>query len=381
MLHPHMAIRVFLVASPLPMSTAVRAWLGDRPDIALVGTADQPGPAAEAAGRLSPDVILLDAGGRPTAGLELVARLIGLPGPPRILVLGPSPQGETARPWRIAGAAGCLSEHCTKEDLLAAIRLVAAGGLAFDPALPGPLPPAGGAPGTRHPRLLLSERELEIFWLTGEGLEAKEIAARLGLSPRTVDVHRANIRLKLGLQGAHELMRHAMRWAEHERAREQISRFCRERRPLLLVEDDEQVVLSVRRALRELGTETRLVVAANGEEALAYLRDPDNVRPFLILLDISLPRMNGPEFLLEMRAAPGLASLPVVVLTSSSRTEDIERFHRLGVAGYLVKPTESTRFLEMLRSLALYWAFNRTPTVPTPRPPDTSQGPWSTTPP
>ena len=163
MLHPHMAIRVFLVASPLPMSTAVRAWLGDRPDIALVGTADQPGPAAEAAGRLSPDVILLDAGGRPTAGLELVARLIGLPGPPRILVLGPSPQGETARPWRIAGAAGCLSEHCTKEDLLAAIRLVAAGGLAFDPALPGPLPPAGGAPGTRHPRPLLSQAALEDF--------------------------------------------------------------------------------------------------------------------------------------------------------------------------------------------------------------------------
>lgn len=371
-----MAIRILLVASSLPLSTAVQTWLERRQDFKLLDAVRGHAAALAEAARLAPDVLLLDASGQPTGVLPFLTRAGGLPGPPRVLILAAPPAEALARQWRAAGAAGWLDEHCTEAELAETIRTVAAGGLVLDPRLPRHTPPSAGAPGLPNPRTCLSERELEIFWLTGEGLEAKEIAARLGLSPRTVDVHRANIRAKLGLKGAHDLMRHALHWADRERVQEQLSRFCLERRPLLLVEDDEVDVLSVRRALRELGTETRLVVAGHGEEALAYLRDPDNIRPFLILLDISLPRMDGPEFLAELRADPRLAGLPVVVLTSSSRLEDIERLHRLGVTGYLVKPTESARFLEMFRSLALYWGVNRTPGLPPASPSGTTQGTW-----
>lgn len=372
-----MAIRVLLVSSPLPLSAAVQAWLQPRHDLQLVGVAAAGRAEALAlANRLAPDVVLLDASANPAEVLPFLAQAVALPGPPRLLIMAAAPSEETVWQWRAAGAAGCLDEHCTAAALAEAIRTVAAGGLIFDARQPPRVQPSAGAPGPQDPRTCLTERELEIFWLTGEGLEAKEVAARLGLSPRTVDVHRANIRSKLGLQGTHDLMRHALLWKEHERVRQQLGRFCRERRPLLLVEDDEVDVLSVRRTLRELGAETRLVVAGHGEEALAYLRDPHNIRPFLILLDISLPRMDGPEFLFELRADPQLAGLPVVVLTSSSRAEDIERLHRLGVAGYLVKPTESTRFLEMFRSLALYWGVNRMPGGPAAQSSGTSQGTW-----
>jgi len=124
---------------------------------------------------------------------------------------------------------------------------------------------------------------------------------------------------------------------------------------LLLVEDDDIDAMTVRRSLRELGSPNPLHRVTNGEEALAYLRDPANPRPGLILLDINMPRMNGIEFLDHAKHDPALCSIPVVVLTTSK--EDTDRFNSFSknVAGYMVKPVDYEQFVEVMRKIRDYW--------------------------
>jgi CheY-like chemotaxis protein len=124
---------------------------------------------------------------------------------------------------------------------------------------------------------------------------------------------------------------------------------------ILLVEDDDVDVMTVRRALKELGAPNPLDLVCDGEQALAFLRDADNARPGLILLDLNMPRMNGVEFLVEMRKDPALRSIPVVVLTTSQLESD--RFASFGncVAGYMVKPVDYPQFVQTMRVIRDYW--------------------------
>ncbi|MDO8206274.1 MAG: response regulator, partial [Gallionella sp.] len=86
-------------------------------------------------------------------------------------------------------------------------------------------------------------------------------------------------------------------------------------KPILLVEDDQVDVMTVKRALKEVKVTNPLVNLENGEEALQYLRDPDSVKPCIILLDLNMPIMNGIEFLKVMKHDTLLRRIPVVVLT------------------------------------------------------------------
>ncbi|MDO9236345.1 MAG: response regulator [Aquabacterium sp.] len=88
-------------------------------------------------------------------------------------------------------------------------------------------------------------------------------------------------------------------------------------KPIFLIEDDQVDTMVVRRALKELHVANRLEHVENGEEALAYLRDPARERPCLILLDLNMPVMNGIEFLQAAKADSELKRMPVVVLTTS----------------------------------------------------------------
>lgn len=125
--------------------------------------------------------------------------------------------------------------------------------------------------------------------------------------------------------------------------------------PILLVEDDDIDTMTVRRALKDLGATHPLNCTTNGEEGLAFLRDPANPRPGLILLDLNMPRMNGIEFLAEIKADPELKRIPVVVLTTSQ--EEIDRTNSFGqsVAGYMVKPVDYRQFVEIMRVIRDYW--------------------------
>ena len=108
---------------------------------------------------------------------------------------------------------------------------------------------------------------------------------------------------------------------------------------VLLVEDDELDVMNVTRAFRKHGMDDNLFVAGDGIDALEQLRSGNLPRErLLILLDLNMPRMNGIEFLQELRKDPTLHRTPVVVLTTSKDERDLVDAYELNVAGYIIKP-------------------------------------------
>jgi len=132
-------------------------------------------------------------------------------------------------------------------------------------------------------------------------------------------------------------------------------------KPILLVEDDDVDAKSVRRALKELHVVNPLARVSDGEEALAWLRDPAQTRPGFILLDLNLPVMSGIELLEAIKGDETLRCIPVVVLTSSQLDSDKVASFDLSVAGYMVKPVDYNRFVEVLRTINVYWTLSETP--------------------
>ena len=124
---------------------------------------------------------------------------------------------------------------------------------------------------------------------------------------------------------------------------------------ILLIEDDSVDAMTVRRALKEIGSTRRLDHYLNGEEALDYLGTVGGEDlPGLILLDLNMPRMNGLEFL-EVRAGDErFREIPVVVLSTSTNAHDIERSYELGAVGYIVKSIDYANFVDSIRHLDLY---------------------------
>jgi CheY-like chemotaxis protein len=132
-------------------------------------------------------------------------------------------------------------------------------------------------------------------------------------------------------------------------------------KPILLIEDDQVDVMTVVRALKETGVVNPVVSVENGEAALAYLRDPAREQPCIILLDLNMPIMNGIEFLQVAKRDGALRSIPVVVLTTSAEQQDKASSFDCGVAGYMAKPVDYRRFVEVVRSIDLYWTISEMP--------------------
>ena len=131
---------------------------------------------------------------------------------------------------------------------------------------------------------------------------------------------------------------------------------------ILLVEDDDVDVQNVRRAFEKAHIANPLFVAADGLEALEKLRSgevPNNRR--MVLLDLNMPRMNGIEFLRELRKDPQLSAIPVVVLTTSTMDRDKFDAYQLNIAGYLVKPVTFSNFCDLMVTLNKYWALVELP--------------------
>jgi CheY-like chemotaxis protein len=131
--------------------------------------------------------------------------------------------------------------------------------------------------------------------------------------------------------------------------------------PILLVEDDNVDVMTVKRALKDLNIKNQLDRTANGEEALEYLKNKGNKKPCIILLDLNMPKMNGIEFLQIVKADDTLKKIPVVVLTTSSQQQDIIESFKLSVAGYIVKSVDYTEFTEAISTINLYWTLSKLP--------------------
>ena len=138
---------------------------------------------------------------------------------------------------------------------------------------------------------------------------------------------------------------------------------------ILLVEDNPDDVELTLRAFKKNHIVNKLIVAPNGVEALDYLfgrgmyqeRDIKDL-PVLIMLDLNLPKINGLEVLTAIRQNEMTRLLPVVVITSSNRNEDLLASYKLGANSYIPKPVDFNEFMEAVKVLGLYWlSWNKPP--------------------
>lgn len=128
---------------------------------------------------------------------------------------------------------------------------------------------------------------------------------------------------------------------------------------VLLVEDDPQDVEITKEVMELSKVKLNVNVVENGAEALSYLRKENEfmnaVRPDLILLDLNMPKMNGREFLEEMKKDESLRLIPVVILTTSKAEEDIVKTYKLGASCYVTKPVGLDQFQKVVQAVDTFW--------------------------
>jgi CheY-like chemotaxis protein len=138
-------------------------------------------------------------------------------------------------------------------------------------------------------------------------------------------------------------------------------------RPILLAEDNPNDVELVLAAFSAMRLANEIAVARDGEEALDYLfrRGPHAGRtspdPAVVLLDLKMPKVDGRDVLRQLRADPGLKTIPVVVLTSSREESDLLHSYRLGANAYVVKPVDFEEFTAAVSKLGFFWALLNEP--------------------
>jgi CheY-like chemotaxis protein len=133
---------------------------------------------------------------------------------------------------------------------------------------------------------------------------------------------------------------------------------------ILLVEDSEDDAELIGRAFQKAHIANPVELAPDGDAAIRALEARVGDLPVLVLLDLKLPRRSGFEVLEWIRGNPATRRLPVVVLTSSRQTTDVDRAYDLGANSYLVKPVKSDALVEMVRTLNLYWLVMNEPGSP-----------------
>ena len=128
---------------------------------------------------------------------------------------------------------------------------------------------------------------------------------------------------------------------------------------ILLVEDNEDDIVLIEEAFAEAKCMNVISKVRDGEEALAYLREEGlyshRRRPGLVLMDINMPKKNGFEVLQAMKEDPLLQSMPVVMLTTSDREDDIVRSYTHGACSYIRKPMRLEQFIQVVKNFELYW--------------------------
>lgn len=128
---------------------------------------------------------------------------------------------------------------------------------------------------------------------------------------------------------------------------------------ILLVEDNPADVRLITEALREKRIQNRLTVTEDGSEALSYLkregRYEDAPRPHLILLDLDLPKKNGHEVLKEIKTDENLRRIPVIILTTSTNEQDIQKSYDLHANCYINKPIDFNRWVRVVEGIEKFW--------------------------
>lgn len=136
--------------------------------------------------------------------------------------------------------------------------------------------------------------------------------------------------------------------------------------PIMLVDDDRIDIMTMQRIFKEQDIKNPLYVAHNGKEAIDFLTGNNgqkklNPLPKIILLDINMPKMNGIEFLAQLRSHVELKPIHVFILTTSDDKNDINAAHEFNVAGYLVKSIDTAEFSKKIAALKQYWSIIEMP--------------------
>ncbi|HRE07199.1 MAG TPA: response regulator transcription factor [Opitutaceae bacterium] len=218
--HPGGRQRVLVVDDHPFMRAGLGQLIDKQPDLCVCGEAGDPATALQWVSKNPVDLVLSDITMPGRSGIEFIKDLLALK--PKLAILVVSMHDETLYAERVlrAGGRGYIMKEAGGEALLAAIRQVLSGGIYVSTQISANILEAmsGRKPrGSSSPIEKLTDREFEVFKLIGEGKSTREIAQQLGLSSKTVDVHRGHIKEKLDLKDSTAVVRHAVRWVETQR--------------------------------------------------------------------------------------------------------------------------------------------------------------------
>lgn len=208
--------RVIIVEDHTLLREGLNRLVSSQPDLTVIAEAADAAQGLDAILRLQPDLAMIDITLPGRNGLELIkdvkAQLPGLP----MLVLSMHDETLYAERALKAGARGYLMKDADRDTILKAIRRVLEGGFHVSERMTTDIFStfAGKSNAMKGSISCLSDREFEVFELLGQGLGTNDIAQRLGISPKTVEVHRAHIREKLEQPSGSAVVRYAVRWIE-----------------------------------------------------------------------------------------------------------------------------------------------------------------------
>jgi DNA-binding NarL/FixJ family response regulator len=206
--------RVLIVDDHPVVRSGLKDLITAEGDLEVCGEASDMNEAMRQVADSPPEAVVLDLSLKDSHGMGLIEQIRGRD--ERIKILVWSGHDETLFAERVlrAGAMGYLNKREPPERVLEGLRQVLNGDICLSPQMANRL--LRGIAGTqdlsRDPIASLSNRELEIFQLIGQGMNTKQIARRLQLSPKTVETHRENVKKKLGVTSSAELTRHAVQW-------------------------------------------------------------------------------------------------------------------------------------------------------------------------
>ncbi|MFT5465803.1 MAG: DNA-binding NarL/FixJ family response regulator [Verrucomicrobiales bacterium] len=208
--------RILIVDDHPVMRFGLVSLINSNENLTVCGECGSACEAMEACQREAPDLALVDITLPDKNGLELVKDLRAWNEQLLILVVSMHEENVYAERALRAGARGYVMKEEAADKLVEAVGQVLAGGVYVSPKISARIvqqfADSGGSP--ESPIGRLTDRELEVFQQIGEGMASREIAAKLTISVRTVDAHRAHIKEKLGLRDATELMHQAVKWVE-----------------------------------------------------------------------------------------------------------------------------------------------------------------------
>jgi DNA-binding NarL/FixJ family response regulator len=211
--------RVFLVDDHPAMRQGLKELIDQETDLAVCGQAGDIPSALEGIQKTRPDIAIVDLTLKDSNGLELVKDLKVRHGALPALVLSMHGEAVYAERCIRAGARGYIMKEATTENIIEAIHRVLGGDIYLSPAVSSKMlkKMAGVRAADADPVESLSDRELEVFRLIGEGLRTRDIADRFHLSVKTVESYREHIKIKLDLDNAAKLTRAAVEWVQNHK--------------------------------------------------------------------------------------------------------------------------------------------------------------------